>query len=118
MSDFRKLNVYNKALEFVEDVYKLSNNFPKEEQFALTSQMKRAVTSICLNIAEGSGRHHSKDFIQFLRIALGSSLECSSLLDIALKLSFISEKDYAKLINQCSEIGKMLNGLIGSLTKN
>ena len=53
MSDFRKLNVYNKALEFIEDIYRLSNSFPKEEQFALTSQMKRAATSTCLNIAEG-----------------------------------------------------------------
>lgn len=120
MSDFRKLTVYNKAVEFVDTIYKLSRKFPKEEQFVLTAQLKRAVTSICLNIAEGSGRYHKKDFAQFLRIAVGSSLECSSLLDIAQKLSFISQQDYNKLIEQCSEIGKMLNGLISSLstTKN
>lgn len=118
MSDFRRLSVYNKTIEFVEEVYRVSVKFPKEEQFALTSQLKRAASSICCNIAEGTGRYHKKDFVQFLRIALGSSLECSSLLDIVLRLSFVSKEDYNKLVGQCSEIGKMLNGLINSLSKN
>ena len=118
MSDFRKLDVYNKALEFVCVVYKLTEGFPKEEQFSLTSQLKRAASSICLNIAEGSGRFHKKDFVQFLRIALGSSLECSSLLDIALRLSFVSKNDYERITGMSAEIGRMLNGLINSLTKN
>ena len=75
MSDFRKLNVYCKALDFVDAIYKLTGGFPKDEQFGLTSQLKRASSSICCNIAEGNGRYHKKDFMQFLRIALGSSLE-------------------------------------------
>ena len=118
MSDFRKLSVYNKALDFIDAVYKLAGGFPKDEQFGLTSQLKRAANSICCNIAEGNGRYHKKDFAQFLRVALGSSLECSSLLDIAFKLSFISKADYDKLVEQCAEIGKMLNGLISSLSRN
>jgi len=120
MSDFRKLDVYNKALQFIEDIYKLTNKFPKEEQFALTNQLKRAATSICLNIAEGCGRYHKKELAQFLRVSLGSSLECSALLDVALRLSYISKDDHDKFLNKCDEIGKMLNGLVGSLlgTKN
>ena len=118
MSDFRKLSVYNKALEFVSAIYKATDKFPRDEQFALTSQLKRAASSVCCNIAEGNGRYHKKEFIQFLRIALGSALECSSLLDIAIKLSFISNSDYEILVEQCSEIGKMLNGLINALSKN
>ena len=118
MSDFRKLDVYKKSLLFVEDIYKLTNKFPKEEVFALTNQLKRATTSICLNIAEGSGRYHKKEFMQFLRVSLGSSLECSALLDIALKLSYISRDDHNKFLSKCDEIGRMLNGLISSLTRN
>ncbi len=118
MSDFRKLKVYSKSLEFASAAYDLCKKFPKEEQYALSSQFKKAATSICLNIAEGSGRHSKKDFGQFLRIALGSALECSSLLDIALKLLFISKPEHDNLVNDCNEIGKMLNGLIASLTNN
>lgn len=118
MSNFRKLDVYNKSLQFVDDIYKLSKQFPDEERFSLTNQLKRAATSVCLNIAEGSGRYHKKDFAQFLRVSLGSSLECSALLDIALKLSYISDNEHAKFIEKCAEISKMLNGLISSLSRN
>ena len=118
MSDFRKLGVYNKSLQFVNDIYKLSDKFPNEERFSLTSQFKRAAASICLNIAEGSGRYHKKDFAHFLRSSLGSSLECSALLDIALKLSYISEDEHNNFVEKCAEIGKMLNGLISSLLRD
>ena len=118
MSDFRKLSVYNKSLDLVEIIYQTCDKYPKEEQFVLVSQLKRAANSICLNIAEGSGRHHSKDFIQFIRIAIGSALELSALFDISLRLNFISKNDYNTLSQKCDEIGKMLSGLINSLTKN
>jgi four helix bundle protein len=118
MSDFRKLTVYNRALDFIQAIYKIIDKFPKDEQYALANQLKRAATSICANIAEGSGRYHKKDFSQFIRIALGSVFECSSLIDVAFRLTFISKSEYNKLIDQCDEIGKMLNGLIESLTKN
>lgn len=117
MSDFRKLGVYAKGLEFVKDVYRLSEKFPPEERISLTNQPKRAVTSICLNIAEGSGRYHKKDFAQFLRVALGSSLECSALLDIAFALSYISKSEHEIFLARCAEISKMLNGLIASLSR-
>jgi len=110
--------VYNKALDFVGKIYDLTDKFPKNEQFMLVSQLKRAAASICCNIAEGNGRYHKTDHVHFLRIALGSSLECSALLDIALKLSFISKDDHDKIDGQGSEIGKMLNGLINALSKN
>jgi len=115
MSNFKNLEVYNKALDFVQRTYNPCAHFPKDEQFALTNQFKKAATSICLNIAEGSGRYHKKDFRQFLRISLGSSLECASLLDIAVKLGFISQTGYSSTEKQCSEISKMLSGLINSL---
>ena len=115
MSDYRKLAVYNKALDFVQEVYRISKKFPQDEQFVLTSQIKRSVTSICLNIAEGAGRSSKKEFVQFLRISLGSSLETSSILDIAKRLFFVTEEEYNKLLEASSEISKMLNGLIKSV---
>ena len=118
MSDFRKLEVYKKSLDFVQTIHRITRSYPAEERFALTDQLKRAAYSICANIAEGTGRFHHKDFIQFIRIALGSLLECESLLDISFKVGYIQEDEYKKTIAHCAEIGKMLNGLIRSISKN
>ena len=116
--DFEKLDVYKKAVTFAEEIYSISKNFPKEEVYGLTSQLRRASISVSANIAEGNGRYNKRDFAQFLRIARGSIYECVPLLQISLKQSYIEEHVYDKLIANCNELAKMINGLISSLLKS
>ena len=112
MQDYRKLTVWNRSHQLVLDLYKLVNLFPKEEQFGLISQIKRAVSSIPANIAEGSGRNSNKDFAQFLNIALGSLNEVTYFILLAKDLKYINIEDYSKLTDECNEIKSMLISLI------
>ena len=73
---FERLDVYKKAIDFADKVYKITKNFPNNELYGITSQIRRASISVSANIAEGSGRYYKKDFIQFLRIARSSIYEC------------------------------------------
>lgn len=116
--DFEKLDVYNKALLFAEEIYETCKRFPKEEVYGLTSQLKRASISIVANIAEGSGRYNKRDFAQFLRIARGSLYECVPLLQIAYNQLYIKKSNYENLVINCNELAKMINGLISYLLKN
>lgn len=113
--NFRKLKVYQRAIEFTVEIYKLSKTFPKEELYGLTSQIRRAVTSVSLNIAEGSGSSSGKEFKRFLEIALRSDYEVMTCLEIALKLSYCEEKDYDRLIIEADEIAAMITGFSKSL---
>lgn len=91
MSDYKDLEVWKKAVELVTEIYRLSAEFPESEKFGLTNQMRRASVSIPSNIAEGSARHHAKDFIHFLRIADGSAAELETQLIISSKLDFVAD---------------------------
>jgi four helix bundle protein len=110
MHNFRKLKVYQKAVDFSVLIYKLTKTFPKEEQFGLTSQFRRAVISISLNIAEGSGNKSNKEFKRFVEFALRSNYEVMSCLEIALRLNYCSKEDYSSLIAESDEIAAMLVG--------
>ena len=114
IKSFRDFDVYKKSYECVLKIYKLAANFPKEEIFALASQIKRASYSIPLNIAEGYGRSFGSqtEFKRFLIIALGSADEMQVLLDICHDLGYISEAQHEELQNKYVEIAKMLQGLI------
>ncbi|MDZ8117317.1 four helix bundle protein [Pontiella agarivorans] len=113
MTDYQDLVVWQRSVAFVTGVYELTAAFPEDEKFGLTNQMRRAAVSIPSNIAEGSARHHSKDFIHFLRIADGSAAELQTQLLISRNLGFI---DNTKInLNELHEIRKMLSGLIKSL---
>lgn len=112
MQDYRKLTVWNRSHQLVLDLYKLVNLFPKEEQFGLISQIKRAVSSIPANIAEGCGRNSNKDFAQFLNIALGFLNEVTYFILLAKDLKYINIEDYSKLTDECNEIKAMLISLI------
>ena len=112
MQDYRKLTVWNRSHQLVLDLYKLVNLFPKEEQFGLISQIKRAVSSIPANIAEGCGRNSNKDFAQFLNIALGSLNEVTYFILLAKDLKYINIEDYSKLTDECNEIKAMFISLI------
>ena len=90
--NFEKLDVYNKAVDFVNDIYLLTKTFPKDEMFGLTSQLRRAEVSIPLNISEGSARS-KKDFSRFIDMARGSIFECVTILQISLKQCYLGQKN-------------------------
>ena len=115
MNNFKKLIVWQKAREFVKDVYILTKKFPKEEQFGLTSQIRRAVISIVSNIAEGSGRGSDNDFAHFLDIAQGSAYEVETQITLSFDLDFITIEEFTKSSDKILEIQKMINKLASSL---
>jgi len=111
------LNVWNDSITLVKEIYSITTKFPKDEIYGLTSQIKRAVVSIPSNIAEGASRQTTKEFIQFLYIALGSVSEVETQLIIAKELSFIDDNNLNILLTKIESIKKMLNGLIKHLRK-
>jgi len=117
MKNFKELKVWQKAISLVTKIYKATANYPQSEQFGLTSQIRRASVSIPSNIAEGFGRNSDKDFIQFLRISLGSLFEIQTQLEISKNLGFITIEEYNSLLNDSVEIEKMLKAFIKSINK-
>lgn len=115
MANFKELLVWQKSINFVTEIYELTNDFPKNEMYGLTSQIRRASISIPSNIAEGNSRRSVADYLQFLKIARGSCAEVETQLIIAQNLKFLNEEHYLKLNQDIIEISKMLNGLIKSL---
>lgn len=113
--NFRNLKVYKRSIGFAVEIYKLSRLFPKEEIFGLTNQIRRAVTSISLNIAEGSGNKSVKEFKRFLEIALRSDYEVMTCLEIAFRLNYCSKEDFDRLITEADEIAAMIVGFSKSL---
>lgn len=93
----KDLEVYKKSVELVKEIYNITQNFPKEELFGLTSQLKRAVISIPSNIAEGSARYSDKDTSRFIDIAIGSLAEADTQIFLSKELNFISQKQYEKI---------------------
>jgi four helix bundle protein len=115
INKFTDLVVWQKAHRFVLAVYSVSKHFPREEQFGLTSQMRRAAVSVTSNIVEGFDRGSNKEFIQFLIIARASLTEVQSQLLIARDLEYIDHKDFEKLAKDTVEVHKLINGLIKTL---
>ena len=113
--NFRKLKIYRRAIEFALEIYKMSKTFPKEEIYGLTSQIRRAVTSISLNIAEGSGNNSPKEFKRFLEIALRSDYEVMTCLEIAFKLDYCNKDDHNRLLTEADEIAAMITGFSKNL---
>jgi four helix bundle protein len=117
MRPHEKLDVWKKAIDFVVAVYRVTEGFPKEEKFGLTSQLRRASVSIPANIAEGAGRKSSKEFSYFLSNSQGSASEVETELLIANRLNYIPEATYLPLRSALDEIGRMLTGLGRHLDK-
>jgi four helix bundle protein len=115
MKDFRKLKVWEQSHSLTLEVYKLTRDFPKEELFSITSQLRRAIVSIPTNLAEGCGRGSDKDFKRFVQIAMGSASESEYLLLLSQELDYISSKEFNKLLSEIQEIKKMLSSLISKL---
>ena len=97
---FRKLEIWKDGIELSKIIYELTRNFPKEEIYGLTSQMRRAAISIPSNIAEGAGRDTNKDFAHFLTIAKGSSFELDSQLILAKELGYITEEQLIPILDK------------------
>ena len=112
MSSYKELIVWQKSIQLVTDIYKLTKTFPKEEIYGLASQMQRAVVSIPSNIAEGNDRNSSKEFSQFLRIARGSLAELETQIIISEKLEYTNKGQITPILNSCYEIGRMIHGLL------
>lgn len=117
MQDFRKLEVWRKAYDLTLAVYKASRRFPADEQFGLTSQVRRAAASIPANIAEGCGRHGNAELRHFLQIALGSANELDVHLQLAHDLGFLPELEYVPLRDGAIELQRMLASLVQRLTE-
>jgi four helix bundle protein len=117
MTNYKKLEVWKLSMEIVKETYQLTRNYPHEEKFGLTSQTNRAVVSIVCNIAEGIGRNHVKDTIQFLHISRGSAYEVETLLSIARMLKIIEEEALCGLEKKLERSIQMINGLINFLEK-
>ncbi len=112
MQGFRDLNVWQKAHELTLAVYNVMAGFPREELYALTSEVKRAASSIGANIAEECGRSSDADFTRFLFIAMGSASELENHLLLARDLGFLSQPDYHDLQSRVIEVKRMLSSLI------
>ena len=112
MSSYKDLLVWQKSIQLVTEVYRLSKTLPKEEIYGLVSQMQRAAVSIPSNIAEGHDRNSDKEFSQFLCVARGSLAELETQLIIAKNLDYINQEQMTNISNNCYEIGKMTNGLL------
>ncbi len=109
MKSFKELKVWQKGIELVAMVYKITASIPDEEKYGLRAQMRRAAVSIPSNIAEGHLRKTAKDFRQFLSIARGSCAELETQIIIAHKLGFVQDGDFNKLSPKVEELSKMLS---------
>lgn len=112
MQDFRNLLVWQKAHALVLEVYRLSRDFPREELYGLTSQMRRCAVSIPSNIAEGCGRATDPDFARFLVIAMGSSSELEYQLLLSRDLGYVETSMHGSLQDKIAEVKRMLTSLI------
>ena len=112
---YKKLSVYQDALSLVDMSYAMIQNFPVWERNNLSDQLRRASTSVVLNIAEGSGRPSTRDYIKFLQIALGSVNEIEAIAEIAIRQKLLTDMSYQKFIRHLSKIRWKLIHLIKSL---
>jgi four helix bundle protein len=116
MFRFEKLDVWHKAIEMSDMIYDVTRSFPDNERYGLTSQMRRAAVSIASNIAEGSSRVSTTDFLRFIEIAYGSLMELVTQSLIAKRQGFLIEQRYAETRDRSEELSRMLSGLRASLS--
>ena len=113
---YRKLEVYEKSYRSAVEIYQMTADFPEEERYGITDQMRRASVSIALNVAEGYARRESQEELKrFLRMAVGSAAEIQVLIDFAREFGYIREERYKEAKEAYETIGKMLNAFIRKL---
>ena len=118
MQDFRKLQVWKKSHNLTLRIYRLTSEFPREEMYGLTSQIRRACASIPTNIAEGCGRESSADFARFLQISIGSASETEYLILLAHDLKYLTADQHAELMDTTIRVKKMLTALVKNVRIN
>ena len=114
---YRQLEVWEVAMQLVEEVYRITRLLPDEERYGLTSQLRRAAVSIPTNIAEGYGRSHRGDYLHHLSFAKGSLMEIETLLAIAARLKLLSRQQLLKPWDLSQQVGRMLTKQIAALAK-
>jgi four helix bundle protein len=115
IKSYKDLIVWQRSMNVVEFIYKLTDDFPPKESFGLVSQMRRAAVSIPSNIAEGYGRQSKGSYTQFLSIARGSLFELETQLEICIRLKYVQQAESEKLLLEMTEISKMLSSLISKI---
>ena len=115
INSYRDLKVWQLSINLTEQVYQLTQNFPKQEVYGLASQIQRAAVSIPSNIAEGHSRDSTKEFLHFISISLGSLAELETQLILAGRLLYLEKKDLEIILSKTDEIQRMLRGLQKSL---
>jgi four helix bundle protein len=113
---YKDLIVWQRAMDLVVEVYSLTKLLPREELYGLTNQLRRAAVSIPSNIAEGNSRNTTREYVQFLNIALGSKAEAETQIEICERLGYLSEDQTETAVSLCHEVGKILNAIINKLS--
>ena len=114
---YRELKVWQAAMSLAEQCYAATKSFPREELFGLTSQIRRAAASVPANIAEGQGRQHTKEFLNFLSVARGSLMEVETHLLLSQRVGLLNQSTLDSLLTMSAEISRMLSGLRRALEK-
>lgn len=120
MSDirsYRDLDVWRRSKALAISIYKVTEDFPKNEIYGLTSQIRRAAVSVPSNVAEGFRRNSDKEKLQFLHIAFGSGAELETQIEISKDLNYLDKDKYSKIFGELEEIMKMLNSIINNFDK-
>ena len=117
MKSHKDLEVWRASVDLARDIYELTRAYPKEEQYAIVTQMRRAAVSVASNIAEGAARQGNKEFLQFLYIALGSASELDTQIEISRKIGFNDGHRLDEVQKHLETISKMLQGLIRSVKR-
>ena len=115
MKSYRDLIVWQKSIQLVKEIYRVTKRFPKEELYGITPQIRRSAISIPSNIAEGYGRNSTNDYLRFLQISSGSLYELQTHLEISISLNYLPGEDFERLYEQSMEIERMLSSLIRKL---
>ena len=118
LRSYQDLEVWQRAMDLVEDCYQLTKFFPKSEVYGLANQLQRAAVSVPANIAEGRSRQYTRELLQYISIAYGSLAELETLIQIAGRLNYIQTDQSEGTLEKTAEIGRMLNGLRRSLETN
>ncbi len=111
MKTYREFIAWQKAMHFVTEIYKITQTFPKEELYGITSQIRRSAVSIPSNFAEGFGRNGNNEFLRFIRIAIGSLYECQTQLEVSSNIEYLSKESFEELYHKTKEIEALLRGL-------
>lgn len=113
--DHRQLKVFQLADELVVEIYRLSQTFPAEERYGLQSQLRRSAVSIAANIVEGCARGSEREYLQFLRVALGSASECRYLLELSIRLDYLADESTSPFLDKADHVVRSLQRLVDGI---